>query len=105
MTADIKRQLAAHGAKLPAPAAPAARSAPRPVDSLGAGVAGRSGAKNEPEPKPPAAACFYPGPYHVQVANGTHYPGCVRIVVTGPASEELPAALVAAITQLLNQQP
>jgi hypothetical protein len=64
-------------------------SAPAPV------VASEWKPTNKPEQ-------YYAGPYALQVANGTHYPGRARYVVTGPASEELTAALVAALHQFVK---
>jgi hypothetical protein len=59
----------------------------------------------EEEATPPvkAAAHHYVGPYQLTVANGTHYPGRVRCVIVGPASESLTAALVAALHQFTSK--
>lgn len=100
MVSHIKAQLAAQGIAPPkGQSRPATRpAAPRPVDSPGAGVASVTG-----HVKPAAEVTHYIGPYQLNVANGTHYPGRSRCVVVGPASDELTAALVAAITQLLEK--
>jgi hypothetical protein len=51
-----------------------------------------------------AAKQYYVGPYQLAVANGTHYPGRSRVVIVGPASEALTAALVAAVESFNAKQ-
>ena len=53
-------------------------------------------------PPPAKSEAHYIGPYQLAVANGTHYPGRARIVIVGPASDTLTAALVAALTQFTS---
>jgi hypothetical protein len=103
MNAAVKAQLLAHGAKLPKDTPNLAPTAPKPpqrVDTGGTGREAARGAEWAPTNKPEQ---YYAGPYALQVANGTHYPGRARYVVTGPASEELTAALVAALHQFTSK--
>lgn len=98
MTAAVRAQLLAAGAKLPveAPKKPATPRTPLPApkEPREPGEAGKSPQTSQRE--------YYPHPYHVQVANGTHYPGRVRIVITGPAAESLPPHLVAALQEFIR---
>jgi hypothetical protein len=53
-------------------------------------------------PSPAGPQTYLVGPYALSVGGRLHQeqlPDRCRIVITGPASEELPAALVAALTQ------
>lgn len=74
---------------------------PAPKEPREPAAAGRSEIINT-TPNPLPASQHYIGPYHLQVACGTHYPGRIRIVLTGPTSEELTAALVAALTEFVK---
>lgn len=101
MTADIQRQIALAKGQKP----PSVPSAPSPKGETQPGAVGERKSKEIEEdttPAPNVAATHYIGRYQLNVANGTHYPGRARVVIVGPASEALTAALVAALTQFVK---
>lgn len=93
MTADIQRQIAAAKGRKP-PATPRAQ----PTQGKTPPTPKREPAEEITPPIPPPSQ-YYIGPYHIQVAPGTHFPGRVRLVLTGPTVEGLAEAVAAAIHQ------
>jgi hypothetical protein len=100
MNAHVRAQLLAAGAKLPAeaPKKPQNQRTPPQQHTDTKKPAARH---SEPEiAKPEILALptdYYLGPLHLQVACGTHYPGRMRCVLTGPADPGALAAVVAAL--------
>jgi hypothetical protein len=81
----------------------ASQATPVPVEAGGAGRGQESPAFVA---SPAGPRTFLVGPYALAVGGRLHaeqLPDRLRIVVTGPASPELTAALVAALTQFTNQ--
>lgn len=102
MTAAVRRQLEAAGAKLPPEPK---NNAPKPRTPVISTVTSPSPPALivEPEiiedetPPPTVAETHYIGRYQLNVANGTHYPGRMRAVLVGPADADLIKCLTAAI--------
>jgi hypothetical protein len=54
-------------------------------------------AKREIPVSPQVAATHYIGPYQLSAANGTHFPGRMRLATVGPSDEGMVKAIVAAM--------
>jgi hypothetical protein len=106
MTAAIRAQLLAAGAKLPPEGQkPAAtpRKAPAPTPVPPAPIEART-SEIKPKPEIPVSAPAFLdpethliGPYALSRAAGKHYPGRSRHTITGPDTPGLTEALAAAL--------
>lgn len=87
------------GGKKALPASPAPRTPRHPTKDTDTPREGRQQPKTSEDETPPptVAETHYIGPYQLNVANGTHYPGRMRIVCVGPTDPKLIDCLTAAL--------